>query len=160
MSQSDLVVIDLKQLIRELDEHYVSSAKDEYTGCCQCGEPVTQDVNRCTVCGRWIVWLNSDVWDQKFRVEAVGDPAAAFLLDYVGVVPKSRIKQWYELRGSVGDDALLRIANDVVRWAKKDKSPRNGIIPRVMNLAKKETRKHIQQVKPSNDDVIPDFGLL
>lgn len=160
MASSGLVTLDFKQIVRELDEHYDRFSKDDYTGCCQCGERVTQDVNRCPVCGRWVVWLSSDVWDQKFRVETEGDPAAAFLLDHVGVIPKSRIRQWYELRGSVGDDVLLRIANDVVRWAKKDKSPRASIIPRVLSLAKREVRKNIKAPSlPDNYDDIPDLEL-
>ena len=116
-------------------------------------------MNRCLVCERWIIWLGSNVWDQKFRVEAEGDPAAAFLLDHAGVIPKSKVKQWYDLRATVGDDVLQRIAYNVVKWTKQDNKPRNSIIPRVINLAKKETRKHIQVSQPVNDDVIPDLNL-
>ncbi|MCP4535992.1 MAG: hypothetical protein GY832_02500 [Chloroflexi bacterium] len=150
-SNSDLIVFDLKQLLKDLDDHCDPSQVDEYVAYCQCGEPVGQDMNQCPVCEQLVVWLNSSVWDQAFRVEAQGDRAAAILLRAAGIIPKSRIKQWYSLRATVGDDTLVRIANGVIKWTREKRLPRNSIIPRVMNLAKQTTKKP-PSAKPNNDN--------
>ncbi len=64
-------VIDLRQIIQELSDHYRPTERSGYEGQCRCGEFVDQEVNRrqlcdgvpmCLYCGIPVVWQNSSVW--------------------------------------------------------------------------------------------------
>lgn len=154
-SNSNLVVIDLKDLLCDLDGCRDPS---EVIASCQCGERIGQEMNRCPVCNRFIVWLNSKVWDYTYRVGTLGDHAARFLMGKVGIIPKSKIVQWYKLRSIIGDDVLLRIANDVVKRSKKNHDPRRSIIPRIINIAKQEVHKKTA-VSQETSGEIPDLNL-
>jgi len=64
---SAYVILDLKQLVDQLGDHYEPTMRDEYQSPCpNCGEQVPQTVCECPVCGIKVIWRNSPAWRARF----------------------------------------------------------------------------------------------
>jgi len=141
------VQIDLRQIIKELGAHYDRSIRDEYTGWCdECGEEVSQDQNKCSVCGATIIWLGSSVWTNKFgspakvkqrllAVKADTDDNAGQLLmakaHQAGFKNKAEYRRWQAARAVLSDRELV----NVVKYCYQKGDRRRGLIAHVLNLA-------------------------
>lgn len=63
---TDFVELDLRELRRELGDHWDTLSVNDYTLSCECGESVGQDKDHCEFCGRSVIWQGSQLWKSLY----------------------------------------------------------------------------------------------
>ncbi|MCP4539449.1 MAG: hypothetical protein GY832_20115 [Chloroflexi bacterium] len=154
-SKPNYTLFDLQQIIKDLDDHYDPFQRDEYTASCSCSEPVGQDVNKCPVCERWIVWRNSNVWRNKYgspktfirslSMVRPSDPAGVRICELAGVVGfanQAEADRWADCLRQLGEARMLGIVSYIQRAAKRKGTRRGrGIVNWAFNVAVKNVRE-------------------
>jgi hypothetical protein len=152
------VMLDLRDIQEALGSHWNPAMKDDYTGVCEaCGEPVSQRVNECPVCGIPVVWRNSKIWKhlygspdtygQLLSIVEPEEPAGAELCKLAGVsgfANQTEADRW-------------RRAAGIARHAAGKKGRGRGAIAYAINLAEKIAREEPRpkakpQPRPSGDE--------
>ena len=143
-------IIDLTDIRDLLGDHYRHNQKDTYTGTCDCGEQVGQDVDACQFCGRSIVWRRSRLWKQLYgnpedairRLSTIPpvDEAGKHLCQAAGVTGFADVgeaRRWSRSVKKVGQKRALGAVNYV---SKKHKQGR-GMIAHALNIVEKAARE-------------------
>lgn len=140
--------INLQERLRNIGSSYDPIDHDTYTGYCDCGEEVTQEMAECPVCGNAIIWYNSRLWKQLHgspkaaysklsRVEA-NDAAGRYLLSRArlsGFASQGEYDLWLTLSGGRDFKYVKNIVDSTSKW--KNGISGRGLVTAVMNrLAK------------------------
>jgi hypothetical protein len=112
-------VLNLKQLIRDLGDHFDPLTVDEYTAPCPgCGEQLGQWMNHCEVCDKPVIWEGSRVWKGMY-----GPPKdAARMIRIKQVLTDEEVRHWTAI-------------------AKKSKVTGKAFKPYLYNLLEKKARE-------------------
>jgi hypothetical protein len=152
-TMTPFTVLDLADVKEALGDHYNHTARDFYTGYCDCGEEIGQEYDRCPFCRRSVVWRGSRLWRSMYgkpedairRLSVIPptDAAGEYLCRLVGVAGfanQGEAKRWARAVKKIGQPRAVDAARYIESHWKGRRAGR-GTISHALNLVEKIARE-------------------